>query len=76
MFGSLTSVLPMPIEDVLRGYSEHPPSVIAIDEDTVQRVLHAPAPDEEADVPLLRSLLSSRQYLEVARENGWRILRR
>jgi len=76
MFGSLRSVLPMPIEEVLRGYSEQPPAVIAIDEDTVQRVLHAPAPDEEADVPLLRSLLSSRQYLEVARENGWRILRR
>ena len=66
----------MPIEEVLRGYSERPPSVIAIDEDTVQRVTHAPAPDEEVDVPLLRSLLSSGQYREVARDNGWRILRR
>ncbi len=66
MFGSLRSVLPMPIEEVLRGYSERPPSVIAIDEDTVQRVTHAPAPDEEVDVPLLRSLLSSGQYREVA----------
>jgi hypothetical protein len=76
MFGSLRSVLPMPIEEVLRGYSEQPPSVIAIDEDTVQRVLHEPAPDEEADVPLLRTLLASGQYAEVGRDNGWRILRR
>lgn len=76
MFRSLERVLPVPLDEVLRAYAEHPPSVIALDEDTAQRVVHAPAPDEEADVPLLRSLLASGRYVEVSREGAWHVLRR
>lgn len=76
MYGSLIDVLPMRIEEVLQAYAERPPSVLAIDGDTLQRVLHAPAPDEELDGRLLRTLLSSRRYVEVARTEGWLVLRR
>ncbi len=76
MSRSLQGVLPVPIDEVVRSHQERPPAVIAVDEVTAQRILHAPAPDEEVHIPLLRSLLAPGRYREVSRVGDWHILRR